>query len=85
MTSGPRLLGSPCGAGSPASSGRGVAAVPDERPDYAEMAPGIVEVLSATTWSNDDLVAVRIGVASGPALAEVIGRRKFTNDLWATQ
>jgi class 3 adenylate cyclase len=60
-----------------------VAGVPDERPDHAEagaeMALVIVEVLSARTWSNDDLVEVRIGVASGPAVADVIGRRKFTS------
>jgi class 3 adenylate cyclase len=69
--------------------GLAVAGVPDERPDHAEagaeMALGIVEVLSARTGSNDDLVEVRIGVASGPAVADVIGRRQFTCDLWATR
>ena len=33
-------------------------------------------------WPSGDQVVVRVGVASGPAVAGVIGHRKFAYDLW---
>jgi class 3 adenylate cyclase len=36
----------------------------------------------AVRWPSGDAIVVRIGVASGPAVAGVIGYRKFAYDLW---
>jgi class 3 adenylate cyclase len=33
-------------------------------------------------WPTGDPIAVRVGIATGPAVAGVIGRRKFAYDLW---
>jgi class 3 adenylate cyclase len=33
-------------------------------------------------WPSGDPIVVRVGVASGPAVAGVIGHRKFAYDLW---
>jgi adenylate cyclase len=48
----------------------------------AEMALGIQEELASLTWPTGDPMRVRIGIASGPVVAGVIGRRKFAYDLW---
>jgi len=48
----------------------------------AEMALGIQEELASLPWPSGDLMQVRIGIASGPVVAGVIGRRKFAYDLW---
>jgi class 3 adenylate cyclase len=48
----------------------------------AEMALGIQEELASLTWPSGDPMRVRIGIASGPVVAGVIGRRKFAYDLW---
>lgn len=48
----------------------------------AEMALGIQEELASLTWPTGDAMRVRIGIASGPVVAGVIGRRKFAYDLW---
>jgi class 3 adenylate cyclase len=48
----------------------------------AEMALAIGEELSGMCWPTGDPIAVRVGVAIGPAVAGVIGRRKFAYDLW---
>ena len=48
----------------------------------AEMALGIQEELARLTWPSGDRVRARVGVASGPVVAGVIGRRKFAYDLW---
>jgi class 3 adenylate cyclase len=63
-----------------------VAGVPDEQPDdadaAAEMALRIVEVLRSRRWPNGDPIEVRVGIATGPAVAGVIGKRRFAYDLW---
>ena len=63
-----------------------VAGVPWPRADHAqaaaEMALAIVEELEGVRWPSGDPIAVRVGIASGPAVAGVIGRRKFAYDLW---
>jgi class 3 adenylate cyclase len=48
----------------------------------AEMALGIQEELASLTWPTGAPMRVRIGIASGPVVAGVIGRRKFAYDLW---
>ena len=63
-----------------------VAGAPDPRPDHAEaaaeMALGIIGLLEDARWPTGERMEVRIGMASGPVVAGVIGRRKFAYDLW---
>ena len=63
-----------------------VAGAPDPRPDHAqaaaEMAFGIVEVMVGERWPNGENIDVRVGIATGPAVAGVIGRSRFAYDLW---
>jgi class 3 adenylate cyclase len=47
-----------------------------------EMGLAIREQLRDLRWPSGDPMSVRIGVATGPAVAGVIGRRKFAYDLW---
>jgi class 3 adenylate cyclase len=64
-----------------------VAGVPDAREDHAEVAAemglGIFEAIRGRAWPDGEPVVVRVGIASGPAVAAVIGRRKFAYDVWA--
>ena len=46
------------------------------------MALAIIEELENARWPSGDPILVRIGIASGPAVAGVIGQRKFAYDLW---
>jgi class 3 adenylate cyclase len=46
------------------------------------MALDIMGCLDGATWPTGEPMSVRIGVASGPVVAGVIGRRKFAYDLW---
>jgi adenylate cyclase len=48
----------------------------------AEMAIEIRDDLSLLSWPNGAPMSVRIGIASGPVIAGVIGRRKFAYDIW---
>ena len=63
-----------------------VAGVPQPRRDHAEaaaaMALALLEYVQNVTWPSGDRISVRVGIASGPAVAGVIGRRKFAYDLW---
>ena len=63
-----------------------VAGAPEPLPAHAraaaEMALGIQEEMGSLTWPTGDSMRVRIGIASGPVVAGVIGRRKFAYDLW---
>ncbi len=63
-----------------------VAGLPDPRPDHAaaaaEMALGMLAELDRLRIALNLDLAIRIGMASGPVIAGVIGRRKFTYDLW---
>ena len=63
-----------------------VAGAPTPMTDHAaaaaEMALAVLAELEGRTWPLGDPVQVRIGLASGPAVAGVIGRRKFAYDLW---
>jgi adenylate cyclase len=62
------------------------AGVPAPRPDHvaaaAAMALGGRECVSALRWPSGAPVGVRIGIACGPVMAGVIGRRKFAYDIW---
>jgi class 3 adenylate cyclase len=42
----------------------------------------MLEVVRELRWPSGDPMHVRIGMATGPAVAGVIGRRKFAYDLW---
>jgi class 3 adenylate cyclase len=63
-----------------------VAGAPEPHPDHAqaaaEMALTIIEELEDARWPSGDPILVRVGIASGPAVAGVIGQRKFAYDLW---
>jgi len=63
-----------------------VAGAPEPHPEHAraaaEMALGIQETMAELRWPSGEPMRVRVGVASGPAVAGVIGHRKFAYDLW---
>jgi class 3 adenylate cyclase len=46
------------------------------------MALDILEEAGQVRWPSGDPIRVRIGVATGPAVAGIIGDRKFAYDLW---
>jgi class 3 adenylate cyclase len=60
--------------------------LPTGRADHAEaiaeMALGMLEALERFRRETGEEVSVRIGVHSGPAVAGVIGKKKFIYDLW---
>ena len=62
------------------------AGAPVPRKDHAtaaaDMALAILEEGHDLRWPSGDPIVMRIGVASGPAVAGVIGQRKFAYDLW---
>jgi len=63
-----------------------VAGAPLPREDHAqaaaEMALAAVQAVRGSRWPDGDPLEIRVGVASGPAVAGVIGRQKFAYDLW---
>jgi len=63
-----------------------VAGAPVPRANHAEAAVSMaLEILAEAgqvRWPSGDPIRVRIGVATGPALAGIIGYRKFAYDLW---
>jgi class 3 adenylate cyclase len=63
-----------------------VAGVPEPRPDdvevAAQMALAMRDEILRLHWPSGDPMTVRIGMATGPAVAGVIGTRKFAYDLW---
>jgi class 3 adenylate cyclase len=63
-----------------------VAGAPTPAPDHAEKAIAMVlEILAdceRARWPSGDPIVVRGGVATGPAVAGVIGERKFAYDVW---
>jgi class 3 adenylate cyclase/CheY-like chemotaxis protein len=63
-----------------------VGGLPERRPDHADaVAAMAVEMLAALEDLNRARglnLCLRIGVNSGPVVAGVIGRKKFTYDLW---
>jgi class 3 adenylate cyclase len=63
-----------------------VAGAPTPIADHAEAAVGMaVDILTAAgeiRWPSGDPIVVRGGIATGPAVAGVIGVRRFAYDLW---
>jgi adenylate cyclase len=63
-----------------------VAGAPVPRPDHAqvalEMALSMAAVSAVSEVSPGIPLRLRIGIASGPAVAGVIGHQKFSYDLW---
>ncbi len=63
-----------------------VSGVPEPRPDHAEvladLALDIHAALAGLTDPKGRAVPVRIGIASGPVVAGVVGTRKFFYDVW---
>jgi class 3 adenylate cyclase len=62
-----------------------VGGVPEPRPDHAEaiarMALEMRDLAATETFAGKKL-KMRIGIASGPVVAGVIGKQKFIYDLW---
>jgi class 3 adenylate cyclase len=56
--------------------------VPDHAHAAAAMALEMVTDAGRVRWPSGDPIVVRVGVASGPAVAGVIGDRRFAYDLW---
>ena len=46
------------------------------------MALAMRDEIALLKWPSGDEMRVRIGMATGPAVAGVIGQRKFAYDLW---
>ena len=56
--------------------------VPNHAPAAAAAALDMVTEAEQIRWPSGDPISVRVGVATGPAVAGVIGHRKFAYDLW---
>ncbi|HEY4300480.1 MAG TPA: adenylate/guanylate cyclase domain-containing protein [Candidatus Didemnitutus sp.] len=63
-----------------------VGGLPERRPDHAEavadMAIAMLGSLIELNLERRTSLALRLGINSGPVIAGVIGRKKFTYDLW---
>ena len=63
-----------------------VAGLPDPREDHAEavagMALGMLEAFRGVMKNRGLSMEVRVGIHSGPVVAGVIGKHKFSYDLW---
>jgi class 3 adenylate cyclase len=63
-----------------------VAGAPVPMANHTDAAVGMaLEILAGSQtvrWPSGDPITVRVGVASGPAVAGVIGERKFAYDVW---
>jgi adenylate cyclase len=63
-----------------------VAGLPQPQPDHASraarMALALVERVQAAAQRTGEPLQVRVGLHSGPVVAGVIGRSKFSYDLW---
>lgn len=62
------------------------AGIPEHRKDHAtaiaNMALDMVQCLSQVDSAPCQNLSIRVGINSGPAVAGVIGKRKFAYDLW---
>ena len=64
-----------------------VGGLPVPRPDHAQavanMALDMLEGVNRLNQENGWAVRFRIGINSGPAMAAVVGRHRFTYDIWS--
>ena len=62
------------------------AGIPEPLPDHAEraahMAIEMLKIMNTLSKKSHHQLHLRIGISSGSAVAGVIGKRKFTYDLW---
>ena len=56
--------------------------MPDHAVAVAELALEMVELTNGQTLPDGAAVRLRVGIDTGPVVAGVIGRRKFSYDLW---
>jgi class 3 adenylate cyclase len=56
--------------------------MPNHAGAAAEMALDVLAAAGEVLWPSGAPIVVRVGVATGPAVAGVIGQRKFAYDLW---
>ena len=54
----------------------------DHAEAVAEMALAMIDVIGALRTPTGDPLALRVGVHTGPVVAGVIGKKKFSYDLW---
>jgi len=63
-----------------------VAGVPESKPDHAlaavKLALGMLDVVETIKAENRIELRIRIGIATGPVMAGVIGTKKFSYDVW---
>ena len=63
-----------------------VGGLPLQRADHAaavaDIALEMITAIQMINWENGTQFAIRIGIHTGPVVAGVIGKRKFTYDLW---
>jgi guanylate cyclase len=63
-----------------------VAGLPNPQPDHAaraaRMALAMRDAITRLAAETGEKLAVRIGLHSGPVVAGVIGRKKFSYDMW---
>jgi adenylate cyclase len=63
-----------------------VSGVPQPRPDHldalADLALDIADTVAGLTDSRSRAVPLRIGMASGPVVAGVVGSQRFFYDVW---
>ena len=63
-----------------------VGGLPLPRDDHAaavaEMALDMIEDVARINAQNQRQISIRVGINSGPVVAGVIGKKKFTYDLW---
>lgn len=50
--------------------------------DLARMAQDMLAAVARHNWAGDLPISIRIGIASGTVTAGVIGKRKFSYDVW---
>ncbi len=65
-----------------------VGGLPERRPDHAEaigsMALAMLGALEEFNRARGGVIQMRIGLNSGPVVAGIIGRQKFSYDLWGS-
>jgi class 3 adenylate cyclase len=57
-------------------------AVDDPARRAVEMGLDLLDVVEGRRWPSGEPIGVRVGIATGPVVAGVIGRRKFAYDVW---